>query len=254
MQRILVVALLTGALSASLAAGPIFGTFTVDGSVTVTATGITWTSNTNVPDQATISSLGLSGSFVGMANQLVGIHDLTNAPGLQPVNAPFPSFDFIDFIQMPAYPSLRVNFIPLGSGNPANCSPNVAAAAGGQTCTLTALTNPPEPGGSPFTFLNTLNGSGGCCNSSATWNMSGITSDSLSSWNANFVSNFTTSFQQQLLNFETTGQVSDAFAGALTVNIQPILAPGPVPEPASFALMGTGLLLLALGYRRRNKA
>ena len=68
-----------------------------------------------------------------------------------------------------------------------------------------------------------------CCNSSATWNMSGITSDGLSAWNATFSSDFTTPFQQQLLNFQTTGQFSDAFAGALIVTILPLPPPPSCP-------------------------
>jgi hypothetical protein len=247
-HKILAVALLTGALSASLAAGPIFGTFTIDGSVSVTATGITWTSNTSVHDQATISSLGLTGSFVGMANQTITIHDLTDTPGNQPVGVTFTNFDFLDFPVASGDPSLLANFLALGSGNPANCSTNPALAAAGQTCTLTPSTTPAEPGGSPFTFLNTSNGSGGCCNSSANWDISGITADGLSRFNAVFDSNFTSSYQTVLNNFATNGSVSDAFAGDLTVSIQGI------PEPTTMALMGTGLILLSLGFRRRKRS
>jgi hypothetical protein len=74
MQRIIRVVLLAGAFSASLAAGPTFGTFTIDGSVSVTASTITWTSNSSVLDEATISSLRLSGSFMGTGNDTVTIY------------------------------------------------------------------------------------------------------------------------------------------------------------------------------------
>jgi len=240
-----------GSLSVSFAGGPISGTFTIDGSVSVTATGITWTSNTNVSDQATISSLGLSGSFAGMDNDTVGIHNLTNLPGDQPVGVSFSNFDFIDFPAPAGFPSLDADFIALGSGIPSNCSSNPAAAAAGQTCTLTSTTNPAEPGGSPFTFLNTLNGTS-CCNSSATWDISGVTSDGLSTWGAIFTSEFTTPFQTVLNNFATTGQVSDSFSGALTVSVTPITS---VPEPtsASLTLMGGGLIVLSLCLRRRKQ-
>jgi PEP-CTERM motif len=243
-QRIIRVALLTGALSASLAAGPIFGTFTIDGSVTVTSSTITWTSNTNVLDEATISSLGLSGSFIGTGNDTVTINMLTDAPGDQPVNTPFPDYDFIDFPAMTGFPSLLANFFALGSGGTADCSANVALAAAGQTCTLTATTNPAEPGGSPFTFLNTETGLNTCCDSSGTWDISGVTADG-SIWSAVFTANFTTPFQAQLDQFSTIGNVSDAFAGALVVTI--------VPEPGTLTMLGSGLILLSLGFRRRKR-
>jgi hypothetical protein len=238
-----------GSLSVSFAGGPISGTFTIDGSVSVTATGITWTSNTNVSDQATISSLGLSGSFAGMDNDTVGIHNLTNLPGDQPVGVSFSNFDFIDFPAPAGFPSLDADFIALGSGIPSNCSSNPAAAAAGQTCTLTSTTNPAEPGGSPFTFLNTLNGTS-CCNSSATWDISGLTSDGLSSWSGIFTSEFTTPYQTVLSNFEQTGVVSDSFSGAMTVSITQISS---APEPAALMLTGSGLILVSLKLRRRTK-
>jgi len=233
-----------------LAAGPISGTFTIDGSVTVTGTGITWTSNTNVADQATISSLGLSGSFVGLDNDTVGINNLTGLPGDQPVGVSFTNFDFIDFPAALAYPSLDADFISLGSGNPSNCSTNAAMAAAGQTCTLTSTTSPAQPGGSPFTFLNTLNGMS-CCNSSATWDISGVTSDGLSAWSGIFTSEFTTSYQTVLNDFVQDGFVSDGFSGAMTVSITPIISS--VPEPAALTLVGSGLILASLGLRRRKK-
>jgi len=198
-----------------------------------------------VADQATISSLGLSGSFVGMDNQTVAIHDLSRTA--QPVGSSFTNFDFIDFPVASGYPSLLANFIPFGSGNPANCSTNTASALAGQTCTLTAATTPSVPGGSPFTFLNTSNGTGGCCNSSATWDISGVTADGLSAWNAIFTSEFTTSYQSVLGTFSSVGAVSDGFSGAVTVTITPI------PEPATMALMGAGLVLMGAGFRRFEK-
>jgi len=245
-RKIAVVALLAGSLSATLAAGPISGTFTIDGSVTVTATGIGWTSNTNVADQATISSLGLSGSFIGFDNDTVGINALTDLPGDQPVGLSFADFDFLNFPVASGYPSLLADFISLGSGGSANCSTNPALAAAGQTCTLTSTTTPAEPGGSPFTFLNTLSGGTSCCNSSAAWDISGVTSDGQSTWDAVFTSEFTTPFQTVLGDFVSTGSVSDSFPGAMTVTIQA------VPEAGTVKLLGAGLIALSLGLRRKK--
>jgi hypothetical protein len=231
----------------SFAAGPISGSFTIDGSVSVTATGITWTSNTNVSEQATISSLGLSGSFAGLSNDTVGINNLTDSPGFQPIGISFTNFDFIDFPLAIAFPSLDADFFALGSGNPLNCSTDPTQASAGQTCTLTPTTSPAEPGGSPFTFLNTSNGVS-CCNSSASWDISGVTSDGLSTWSAIFTSEFDSPFQTVLNNFAANGFVSDSFSGALTVNVTPITS---VPEPVALILMGGATVLLTLGFKRR---
>jgi hypothetical protein len=256
-QRILGIALLFGAAAASLQAAAIAGQFTLVGTVTVTTSGlIEWTSNaSSTPDsQATVSSSAtLTGSFAGLGNQNVTINTLTDSSTQQPVNVPFTNFDFIDFPTDPALPHLLANFIPLGSGPGTDCSINPAAAAGGQLCTLSATTTPSIPGGSPFTFLNTTTSSGGvpvCCTSSATWNISGVTSDGLSNWNGQFTATFVVPFQQVLDNFVTNQQVSDAYSGVFVVNVIPVTT---VPEPTTLGLMGAGVLLLGLGSWKRKK-
>ncbi|MEI9976282.1 MAG: hypothetical protein WDO73_32070 [Ignavibacteriota bacterium] len=200
MHRILGIALLTGAMSASLSAATLSGQFTLVGTVTVTTDGlIEWTSNGSAtPDsQATISSSStLTGSFVGLGNQNVVINTLVDGPDpatQQPVNTPFTNFNFIDFPGDPSFPELLANFLPLGSGSGASCSTDVNLAAANQTCTLGDTTTPPVPGGSPFTFLNTetsLNQQPVCCTSSATWNISGVTSDGTANWNGQFTATF----------------------------------------------------------------
>ena len=246
MKNLLAIALFSGVLATSVSATPLFGTFTLDGTVIVTSSGlIEWVSNTSVPSQATVSSGGLSGSFVGLANQTVDINTLTDAPGQQPVGVPFTAFNFISFPSDPLFPTLQATFFSLGSGSAIQCSTNAALAAPNQTCTLTSTTTPPVPGGSPFTFLNTTNGTGGCCSSSATWNLSGVTSDGLSNWSGLFNATFNEPFQTVLANFVTNGQETDAYSGAFTVTISP-----PVPEPSTYVLMGSGLALLMLGRHR----
>jgi hypothetical protein len=256
-QRILGIALLLGAASAGLSAATIQGQFTLVGTVTVTASGlIEWTSNaSSTPDsKATVSSSStLTGSFAGLGNQTVTINTLTDSPGNQPVNTPFTNFDFIDFTSDPTLPHLLANFIPLGSAPGTDCSTNPGAAVANQTCTLNATTNPPIPGGSPFTFLNTTTSSNGhpvCCTSSATWNISGVTSDGLSNWNGQFTATFVFPFQQVLQNFVTNGQVSDAYSGVMVVNVIPVTT---VPEPTTLGLMGAGVLLLGVGSWKRKK-
>jgi len=257
-QRILAVALLTGALSVSLSATTLNGQFTLVGTVIVTNTGlIEWVSNANVANQANISaSNNLTGSFAGLGNQIVGINTLTDGPNPaidQPVGTPFANFNFIDFINDPTFPELLANYMPLGSGTAANCSTNVGSAAANQTCTLTGSSVPPIPGGSPFTFLNTetsVNQTPVCCTSSATWNISGVTSDLQSMWNGQFTATFPYPYQQVLSNFVNNGQVSDAYSGVMVVSLQQIQS---VPEPTTLAFMGTGLMLLWVGSRKRKK-
>lgn len=259
MQRILGVVLLVGAVSAGLSATPLNGQFTLVGTVTVTDTGlIEWTSSANVASQATISSSNtLTGSFAGLGNQTVTINTLTDGPNPateQPVNTPFSNFNFIDFTSDPTFPELLANYMPLGSASGSACSTNPALAAANQTCTLDATSTPPILGGSPFTFLNTetsQNQAPVCCTSSATWNISGVTSDGQSIWNGQFTATFPYPYQQVLSNFVNNGQVADAYSGVMVVSIEQIQT---VPEPTTLGLMGAGLALIWVGSRKRKKA
>jgi PEP-CTERM motif len=241
-KKLFAVALFSGALATSLSAIPISGTFTLVGTVNVNTGLIEWVSNTNVTSQATISSGGLTGSFIGTGGQTVTINTLTNAPGDQPVNTPFPAYNFIDFLGQPTFPELEATFIPVGTGSSSQCSTNPALAAVNQTCTLTPTTTPPAPNGSPFTFTNNSNGAGGCCSSTATWTISGVTSDGLSTWTGIFNTTYDFSYQQALANFVSNGSATNAYSGAFTVTMNPA-----VPEPSTFVFMGIGVVLMWLG-------
>lgn len=153
-------AALAGAFTISLVAAPLSGTFTIAGNVTVeddgvngcTASGgcIVWSSSSSIPDQATITNTGLSGSFAGDANQTVTINNLYDSSLEQPIGTPFTGYNFLDFSIVDGFPDLQANFIPLGTGGASDCSTDIGAAAASQTCTLNSTTVPPEPGGSPI--------------------------------------------------------------------------------------------------------
>ena len=261
-----------GAITATLPAAGIFGQFTLDGTVTVTATGqILWTSNNSpTPDSmATVSSsANVTGSFAtangggSIGGQSVTINTLTDTSSDQPVGVSFTPYNFIDFAAGDSLPNLLATNIAPGSGGQADCSDDPGAAAPGQNCTLLGNTTfPPVTvgnGQSPFTFNNysypnpapppaTL-----CCTSTATWNISGVTSDGMSLWFGQFTATFDTSFQQQLLNFVNNGQVSDAYSGVMTVTVEEVQS---VPEPGTFAMIAGGAILIGLGsFKRRKKA
>jgi PEP-CTERM motif len=221
------ITLLLGGLCYSAQASPIFGTFNMTGTVTVTLTTISWTSDQGpgfAPDMFTLSAA--AGSFVGENGQN-GIANLNN--GTEPVDTGFPPQLFITFDVLPGLPNLLINFVYSGDGGSADCG---LPPAVGQTCT------PLVPGGSPFTFKNDNPPSN--IQSSAQWVFSGITSDGLSNWVGDFTSQFGTSFQNVLAAFAPGGPqfVTNSFSATITVT--------PIPEPESASMMGIGLGLVGL--------
>lgn len=222
------IAALAGTFSASLHATPISGTFDMSGIVTVTTTQMTFNSDVapNLADMFTLSSG--TDSFAGKDGQQ-GVNDLNIAT--EPVGSTFAEQPFII---VPGLPSLDINFIYAGTGGSADCT---ATPAVGQTCT------PPNPGGSPFTFTN--DNPPTAIQSSAQWVFSGVTSDGLSTWTANFTSQFNTPYQTVLAAFEpgNAGFVSNSYSATATVVVSPI------PEPGPLALTAFGVIALA-GFRR----
>ena len=221
------------ALPAASFAAAIFGSFNIDGTVTVTPSTISWTDNAGVSGKTTIASSGLSGSFTGLGNTEVSIFSLTNPPDA--VNSTFTPTAFINFAS--GLPNLLIDFINLGSYTASNCAASPAVA--GQTCT------PPNPGGSPFGFTNLGTPGGTPTGSSGAFSFSGVTSDGLATWTGNFTSQFGTPFQTVLQGLASTGSVTNTYSGTITLT-----AITTVPEPTTIVLM-LGFLLVLCGTRRK---
>ncbi len=213
--------------------GAIFGSFDMSGVVIATSSAIDFETDQtgNAPNLFTMS--GGTGSFTGISGQQ-DIADIAD----EAVNTTFGPDTFITIAGIT--PTLEINEIYGGT------SPNTTAA----TCAAPATTCTPNylagALGSPFTFTDFGT------NSTATWVVSGVTSDGLSTWEAIFTAQFTETYQQELATFISTGSLSNSYSATATVTVTPITT----PEPATwtFILLGSGLIGLAkLRFRRPAK-
>jgi len=248
--RILVLgALLSGFATASFASIITNGTFSIAGTIFVTAnTGVTtpagvcpagisciFFQDTGAPAQngkIDVSPLGLPSGDIPTAiagNDAGNIQSLFNPPDTPPG---FPAVNFISFNNAGITTVLRVNSFPLGINSPAQCATLPPAA--GQVCSVP---------GSPFNLQNLTASS-----STATFTMGGITNDSSSTWTGIFASQFNTiPYQTVLQQLGTNGFVSNTFSGQIT-----LVAPTNTPEPGTmpFLLLGAGMIGCATFLRR----
>jgi len=235
-------AILIGVVSSTLSAAPIFGTFNIAGTITVTSTGlITWRLNDTPfpPDESKIGP-GATGSFAGLDGTTVTTHDLNQ--GVEPVGVSFPDQPFIAFDAAPLLPILEINFIYQGIYPSTNCG--TLPASVGQQCTVSTPT-------SPFNFVNNPPPAPLGPQATATFAFSGETSDHLSVWFGNFTSQFDVPFQTVLAAFAPggSGSVTNTFSATITVTPNSGV---PEPGPRTLTACGLGLVLFSAALRRRT--
>jgi hypothetical protein len=233
--------LLAGLTAVNLSASPIFGVFSIGGNVTVTDDTIDW-SNTNfpfTPQQANIGS-NVSGSFSSLAGTTVTIADLNSS--IQPVGTTYGPDFFISFNADPTIPDLFSDFIFPGIFPSSGCAASPAAV--GQICTP----GPPPPSGSPFSFVNVNGDAAIPIESTATWQIAGVTGDG-GTFIANFSASFNAPFQTVLAELGPggTGSVTDQYDGVITVT-----PAATTPEPDSGYMLASGLALVLLSLASRR--
>ena len=216
-------------------ASPISGTFNMSGIVTATGSAIDYFTDQTGHTANLFTMSGGTDSFAGINGQEV-VANIAN----ETVNTAFPKADFITIAGIT--PTLQINEIFGGtSPNKTSAACNVPVAVN-DTCTPDYLTGAL---GSPFTFVD--NPPGGNL-SSATWVVSGVTSDGLSNWDAIFTSQFPSSYQAVLSSFVANGSITNAYSATVFVTA--------IPEPGTlgFIMIGCGLIGLGMGLRRLRTA
>jgi len=220
-----------GLLQCASAAGPLTGTFNISGEINVTGfSAITW--NSDQPGNAanlftlSASNLALGGVATASENGQNGIADLNNPPDSVDGSGFAPS-SFITFLVATGLPALDIDYIYAGTGGTAGCPPTPPAV--NETCTLA---------GSLFTFTDDS-----ASTSDAKFDLSGITSDGLSTWNGIFTSQFNETYQAELAGFGPTSTLSNSFSGTVTITA--------IPEPGTWLLVGLGLCAVVVLHKYR---
>ena len=238
---LLVTLLLAGLCCFGLQASPISGSFQLDGSVTVSGTSISWSSQGGAN---TAFLTGATGAYAAANNTFVNVATLTNPP--ETVGQSFTDTAFITFPSVPSLGALDINFIFPGVDGTAGCASTPPAA--GQVCTPPITQNGSTVPG-PFNMQN-ISGSSGP-QATITWAFAGdaISGGSVGgTWNGNFTSQENVPFQTILSQLASSGSVNNTFSEATLV-----VAVSSVPEGGTFALVGLGLVVFSRGLARMGK-
>jgi hypothetical protein len=222
------------ALTAGVAQAQVVGTFNGGGSLRASgASGVGQPvlltfqpANNNVTAVET-----LDGIFEPIAAGTQGtIQSITVGTGM---------YNVANFISIGGY-SFSLNFVVPGDFNDGGACLFLPAAPG-QACT---------PPNTPFNLINNSNGHGGI-NTSAGFSVQGFVTDPLDNtyaYNGIFTAQFTnTSYQQLVQQIDAGTAIPVSYS--LTIEAQ---ANATVPEPATVALMATGLLALGGVVRLRR--
>jgi len=210
--------------SLSLSADTV-STFSIDGTLTITDTGVTWTLSTPpfTSDEAVIGA-GADGTYAGLDGTDVTIEPVSLSSTLP--------LTFLFFDADPAASALVLTGATPGFGTSAACTATPPAA--GQICTLT---------GTPVTLINTSSKS-----SSLLFDLTGDTADGKSTWEGDFSTQFGESYQSLLATLGGGGTATSTFSATFTVDTPTSATPEPTTTGAS--VVGLGLILLRARKRR----
>jgi|SRR5579872_987050 len=240
-------------LSCALPAASITGSFSIDGSVTVSLNSMSWTDNSSVANMYVVGPPTASGSWATLPLNSEGTVQTLNLSS-EPVGGTIPAFNLPDFMTFPgpgpqSTITITLQYIYQGfeGQNAAACNPN-GTPQPDQVCT--PLDGAGTPG--PFNLQNSASGT----TSSATWTFLGTAVDSSGTLSptqiiGQYSANFKTPYQTVLQQLAANGSVTNTYAATWTAQ-----AASTVPEPDSMQLFGIGLGLCAAAvvFRRVKHA
>lgn len=235
-----VAALALGMGSGIAQAAPIYGAFSIGGSMTVTENAITWVDFSNLPNLYVIGPPAPTGAFSAVALSSEGaIQDLVLSS--EPVGTTFDDPGWLTLPAPDADLSITLTYIAPGTDGQTDCS---AAPAPGQTCT--PLDGAGTPG--PFNLVNGPLVNGVVTTSSASFTFVGIVTDGVPADNTQITGQFSVNFgtpYQTVLTTLATGpgfSVTNTYSGTFTA----------VPEPSG-VLMALGAFMVGAALLAKRK-
>ena len=225
-------------LSCALPAASITGSFSIDGSVTVSPNSISWTDNSSIADMYVVGPPAPTGTWSTMALNSEGTVQPLNLTS-EPVGGTYPAFNFPDWMTFPgpgpqSTITITLQYIYQGYEGQAACG---ASPAPDQVCT--PLAGNGKPG--PFNLSNSASGT----TSSATFTFEGLAVDSSGTYSpteviGQYSANFSTPYQTVLADLAANGSVTNTYAATWTA-----VPTTTTPEPDTMQLFGIGFGLCA---------